>query len=186
MKLPTAFDYAKRLQSFVMRAVSTPMLVLNASFEPITITTAKRALKMWSKGVARVEETYDRAFYRAMLLPSVVRLNHYRHVPVRKHTISRRNIFLRDRHMCQYCAAKMAPGKLTLDHVIPRSRGGLSLWENLATACYGCNNKKGDRTPEEAGMPLLTTPRAMTLVTARSIMRNMGADEDTWRKYLYY
>jgi 5-methylcytosine-specific restriction endonuclease McrA len=169
-----------------MRTVATPVLVLNASFEPIAICTAKRALKMWSKGVARVEETYDRLFYRTMLLPSVVRLSHYRHVPVRKHTVSRRNIFLRDRHTCQYCAEKMVPAKLTLDHVMPRSRGGLSLWENLVTCCYGCNNRKGNRTPEEAGMTLLSVPRAMTLHSSRHLMRTMGADESTWRKYLYY
>jgi 5-methylcytosine-specific restriction endonuclease McrA len=168
------------------RSVGTAVLVVNASYEPIAICTAKRALKMWAKGVARIEETYDHPFYRGMLLPSVVRLNNYRRVPLRKNTVSRRNILLRDRHTCQYCATKLAPAKLTLDHVTPRSRGGLSTWENLVACCYPCNHRKGDRMPEEADMVLLARPRAMTLHTHRYLMRRMGEDESTWRKYLYY
>jgi 5-methylcytosine-specific restriction endonuclease McrA len=167
------------------RSVGTPVLVINASYEPIAICTAKRALKMWAKGVARIEETYPHPFYRDMLLPSVVRLTNYRRVPLRKHTVSRRNILMRDRYTCQYCAAKTAPAKLTLDHVTPKSRGGQSSWENLVAACHPCNHRKGDRTPEEAGMDLLTRPRAMSLHTHRYLMRQMGEDEITWRKYLY-
>jgi 5-methylcytosine-specific restriction endonuclease McrA len=169
-----------------VRSTNTPALVLNASFEPIAICTAKRALKMWAKGIARIEETYERMFYRSMYLPSVVRLSFYRRVPIRKHTVSRRNILFRDRHTCQYCAVRLVAAKLTLDHVVPRSRGGQSSWENLVACCYACNNRKGDRTPEEAGMELLTRPRAMSLHTARYLIRRMGEDEMTWRKYLYY
>jgi 5-methylcytosine-specific restriction endonuclease McrA len=169
-----------------MRSVTTPVLVLNASFEPIAICTAKRAMKMWAKGIARIEETYDRVFYRSMFLPSVVRLSYYRRVPLRKHTLSRRNILLRDRYTCQYCAVTLPAAKLTLDHVIPRSRGGPSAWENLVACCYSCNRRKGDRTPEEASMMLVARPRVMNLHTARFLMRRMGEDEQTWRKYLYY
>lgn len=167
-------------------SVTVPVLVLNASYEPISICSAKRAIKLWAKGVAEIEATYPRPFYRDMLLPSVVRLSRYRHVPLKKHTISRRNVFLRDRQTCQYCGHKAAPAKLTLDHVMPRSRGGLSTWENLATACYPCNSKKGDHTPEEAGMLLKSRPKSMTIFTHRSMMRNMGEENETWRKYLYF
>lgn len=166
--------------------INTPCLVLNASFEPISIATAKRALKMWAKGIARIEEVYPRPFYRDMFLPSVIRLNNYRRVPIKKHTVSRRNLLIRDRYTCQYCSAKLAPAKLTLDHVMPRSRGGQATWSNLVTACRPCNNVKADKTPEEAGMKLLIQPREMSLHSHRSLMRQLGEDVQSWKKYLYY
>lgn len=167
-------------------SIKVPVLVLNASYEAISICTAKRALKMWSKGIVRIEETYPHPFYRDMLLPSVIRLISYRHVPRKKNTVSRRNLLIRDRHTCQYCAEKMNPAKLTLDHVVPRSRGGASTWENLVAACLPCNNRKANRTPEEAGMVLSIPPKAMSLHTHRSLMRTMGGEITEWRKYLYF
>jgi hypothetical protein len=169
-----------------MRTVNTPVLVLNSSYEPVSVATAKRALKMWAKGIARIEEVYDHPFYPGMQLPAVVRLVNYRHVPVRKHRINRRNILLRDRHTCQYCRQKMAPGKLTLDHVFPRARGGQSTWENLVAACNPCNSRKGSKTPEEAGMIPMAMPKALGLHTSRALMRTMAADEELWKRYLYF
>src|SRR5207249_4042783 len=76
--------------------------------------------------------------------------------------------------------------ELTLDHVVPRSRGGRSSWENLVACCYQCNNSKGDRTPEEAGLKLARRPRPFTLHTSRQLMRLIGHRDERWRKYLFY
>jgi 5-methylcytosine-specific restriction endonuclease McrA len=93
---------------------------------------------------------------------------------------------MRDRYTCQYCGANGSAANLTLDHVIPRSRGGGSSWENLTTCCHPCNNKKGNRTPEEAGMKLARAPRPFTLHTSRHLMRLLGHGDQQWRKYLFY
>lgn len=167
-------------------SIKQPVLVINSSYEPLAIATAKRAITLWAKGRAVILETYPHPFYKDMLLPSVIRLLSYRHVPRKKHTVSRRNLLVRDRNMCQYCATKMNPAKLTLDHVIPKSKGGATSWDNLVAACLPCNNRKADRTPEQAGMELLTTPKAMSLHSHRSLMRTMGGDIQEWRKYLYF
>jgi 5-methylcytosine-specific restriction endonuclease McrA len=169
-----------------VRVILTPVLVLNASYEPIAVCLARRALTMIAKGVARIEEAHDIFVHRELRLPSVIRLRDYRRVPVRRHTVSRRNIFVRDRHTCQYCKQCFPGLRLTLDHVIPKSRGGLSIWENLVTSCRECNAKKANRTPAEAGMPLAVVPRAMSLHSARHVLRRMGEEDPKWRTYLYF
>jgi 5-methylcytosine-specific restriction endonuclease McrA len=93
---------------------------------------------------------------------------------------------MRDRYTCQYCHRALPSGELTLDHVIPRSRAGESAWENLVACCHYCNNRKGSRTPEEAGMRLLRQPRPFSLHTSRHLMRMLGNGEAQWRKYLFY
>jgi 5-methylcytosine-specific restriction endonuclease McrA len=100
--------------------------------------------------------------------------------------LSRKNILLRDRNTCQYCATVLPSGELTLDHVTPRSRGGSSTWENLVACCHTCNRRKGNQSPLEAGMKLMREPRAFNLHTSRHIMRLMGRSDDKWRKYLFY
>jgi 5-methylcytosine-specific restriction endonuclease McrA len=169
-----------------MNATHRPVLVLNATYEPVNICAARRALVLLFKGEALVEEQYDHHTINLNPLPSVIRLNRYRRVPQRRHVVSRKNILLRDRNTCQYCAEVFSPVKLTLDHVLPRSRGGKNSWENLVACCTPCNHRKADRTPEEAGMPLLHYPRPMTLHTSRHVLRSMGLDNHAWHKYLYY
>ena len=78
------------------------------------------------------------------------------------------------------------PSELTLDHVLPRSRGGESAWDNLVACCKRCNHRKGNRTPEESGMHLLRRPRGFSLHVNRQIMRYLGRADETWRKYLFY
>lgn len=168
------------------RTIATPVLVLNAAYEALTICSAKKALKLWAKKKAEIQEVYDHPFYRGMLLPAVIRLVHYRHIPPRKYEVSRKNILMRDRHTCQYCRKKFPPAKLELEHVLPRSRGGGSTWDNLVASCHTCNNRKANRTPDEAGMPLMVRPKSMNLHVARNMIRNMGEEESTWRHYLYY
>jgi len=116
----------------------------------------------------------------------VIRLLEYRRIPHQTRALSRKNILMRDRYMCQYCQRVLPSGEMTLDHVIPRSRHGETEWENLVACCHGCNNRKGNRTPEEAGMKLLRLPRPFSLHTSRHLMRLLGRGEDQWRKYLFF
>jgi 5-methylcytosine-specific restriction endonuclease McrA len=166
-----------------------PVLVLNATYEPINVTAVRRALILLLKGVAQAEEhnhTEVHSAHSALQVPSVIRLLAYRHIPQQTRALSRKNILLRDRNTCQFCARQYPSSELTLDHVVPRSRGGASTWENLVACCYACNNRKGDRTPEEAGLRLVRRPRPFTLHTSRQLMRLIGRHDAKWRKYLFY
>ena len=113
--------------------------------------------------------------------PSVIRLCAYLRVPFKKIELSRKNILRRDGFQCQYCATRKPP--LTVDHIIPRSRGGGDQWENLTAACVKCNNRKGNRTPEESNMPLLSSPRRPHHVLF--LKHYAGKVDDTWRPYLF-
>jgi 5-methylcytosine-specific restriction endonuclease McrA len=119
-------------------------------------------------------------------VPSVIRLLEYRRIPHQTRALSRKNILLRDRNTCQYCGEVLSSSDLTLDHVMPRSRGGASSWENLVACCHLCNRRKGNQLPAEASMKLLREPHAFNLHTSRHIMRLMGRSDDKWRKYLFY
>lgn len=171
-------------------ALESPVLVLNASYEPINVCGARRALILVLKGVARTEEERAAFLHAARIrvpLPSVIRLLEYRRIPHQARALSRKNILMRDHNSCQYCGSVLPAAELTLDHVIPRSRGGLSTWENLVACCHACNRKKGNHLLAELdGMKLLRAPKAFSLHTSRHIMRMMGNSDQKWRKYLYY
>src|SRR3982750_85517 len=172
-----------------MDRMQKPVLVLNASYEPINICGARRALVLVLKGVASAEEESSQAIHssrQCLRLPSVIRLLEYRRIPHQTRALSRKNILMRDRYTCQYCAKSTPSGELTLDHVIPPSRSGETTWENLVACCHYCNNKKGNRTPEEAGMKLARAPRPFSLHTSRHLMRLLAKSDDQWRKYLFY
>ncbi len=166
-------------------SVNHIVLVLNASYEPINIVSARRAIKLVMKGAAYVELPSPhviRTVLGGIPVPSVVRLLVYRKMPRLNRSVSRKSILLRDRHTCQYCNRSLAPKLLTLDHVVPRSRGGAGTWENLVAACYVCNNRKADRTPAEAGMPLIRKPAPIGIHAKH---RLMIGDESAWDKYLF-
>jgi len=173
-----------------------PVLVVNATYEPINITSVKRAMVLITKGAALIEESRPVRLHRDFMAPSVVRLRRYRKVPHRTQVLSRKNIYIRDSYTCQYCGERFAAKDLTLDHVVPKSRGGASTWENMVTACdnhyvdgkfvRGCNQKKDDRTPEEAGMEVRRRPRPLTIHTSKGMLRMAGHEEPSWRKFLYY
>ena len=139
------------------------VLVLSASYQPLYTVGVEKAITMLYQGRAvsvRDTEAIVRSPSIEMRVPHAIRLLVR---VVARYTIeslkpSRQALFRRDRHVCQYCARK--GGELTVDHVMPRSRGGEDSWENLVAACLSCNNRKGDRTPDEARMPLLRAPRA--------------------------
>ena len=166
-----------------------PVLVLNASFEPINICAARRAIVLVLKGVATAEEQSHlsvRSALQSIRLPSVIRLLGYRRIPHQTRSLSRKNILIRDRFTCQYCQRTLPSGELTLDHVIPRSRSGETAWENLVACCHDCNNRKGGRTPEEADMRLARQPRPFSLHTSRHLMRLLARSDEQWKKYLFY
>lgn len=166
-----------------------PVLVLNASYEPINVCGARRAMVLVLKGVASAEEQSALFMHSARVavrVPSVIRLLEYRRIPHQTRALSRKNIMMRDRYTCQYCLRALPSGELTLDHVIPRSRSGETAWENLVACCNPCNNRKGNRTPEESGMKLSRSPRPFSLHTSRHLMRLLGKSDEQWRKYLFF
>lgn len=167
-------------------ATNQAVLVLNSSWEPISIVAARRALALIVKDKAVVQEHNGREAHVGIMFPTVLRLREFAHIPHRTQIISRRNILLRDRHQCMYCGKKPGPHALTLDHIIPRSQGGPNTWANLVSCCERCNRFKANRTPEEAGMTLIRKPRPSTIHTSRFILRTMGAEDEQWRKYLFY
>ena len=138
------------------------VLVLNASYEPLNVTSVRRAHVLVFKGKAEVIERLERPLHSATDTypwPHVIRLVTYVRVPrAVQRKISRRALFTRDGWRCVYCGGTSS--RLTLDHVVPRSRGGDSVWENVVTACAPCNHRKGDRTLEEARMELRHAPKA--------------------------
>lgn len=159
------------------------VLVLNASYEPLNITHWQRAVVLLLKDKAEALENNGKLIYANFPLPSVIRLRHYIKVPYKEIPLTRRNVLERDRHTCQYCNYKGE--ELTLDHVIPRSRGGGDSWENLVTACVRCNIKKGNRTPREAQMSLNYTPRRPYSSLLFEIIKHTRNDRNhEWRKYV--
>jgi 5-methylcytosine-specific restriction endonuclease McrA len=137
------------------------VLVLNATYEPINVCTVRRAVVLLLKEKAEVIEQSDRTLHSAnesMTRPMVIRLVAYVRVPRDTHRrkITRRAVFARDNWTCQYCGSRQ---QLTVDHVIPRSKGGPSTWDNIVAACAPCNRRKGDSLPLQAGMELAHPPR---------------------------
>ncbi len=165
--------------------INSRVLVLNQNYEPMSVCSARRAIIMHLMGKVEVVETYDgvkvHSIDRAFSLPSVVRLGAYIKVPYKRILLTRKNIIKRDRHTCQYCGDREGP--MTVDHVIPKSFGGADTWENMVCACEGCNNKKGGRLPEMAGMRLLRKPRCPSHITF--IQSFIGVSDDRWRPYLF-
>ncbi len=159
------------------------VLVLNASFEPLNVCTVRRAHVLVFKGKAEVLEQLQQPLRSASDTypwPHVIRLLHYVRVPRSvKRKISRRALFARDGHRCVYCGSA---GRLTLDHVVPRSRGGDSVWENVVTSCAPCNLRKGNSLPEEAQMRMQVTPRMPT--PALFVTLSAARIPDRWTPYL--
>ncbi len=154
------------------------VLVLNRSYQPIHVTSVKRAFALLYQGIARAIDREYRLFdfqswsalaadthpdtvgtiSRRIRVPRVIVLLACEHLPRARVRFSRHNIYLRDGNRCQYCGRGFQRADLNLDHVIPRSRGGITTWENVVCSCVACNLRKGGRTPDEAGMKLLRTP----------------------------
>ncbi len=162
----------------------TAVLVLNQNYEPLNVCNSRRALSLVEVGKAEILEEGEghiasptRAFPR----PSVIRLVYLIRRPRPQMRLSRREIFLRDRYTCQYCGK--TSHDLTLDHVMPRHRGGEHTWENLVSACKACNHRKAGRTPKEAHMQLAREPYRPH-VNSYYIFFHYLESRDSWRKFI--
>ena len=160
------------------------VLVLNQDYRALTVCSVERAtiLVLLEKAelVAAAGGRVLRSPSTRLPWPSVVRLRAYVAIPFTRITLTRKNVMRRDRHRCQYCGSR---DRLTIDHVMPRSRGGKDTWENLVAACVPCNNRKGSRTPEEAHMPLRKRPYRPSYVMY--IRDYVGTLDDNWKPYLF-
>ena len=163
----------------VAKVLERPTLVLNRSWQPINVATVERALVMLWNESARVVDPSDFRLYdwadwsqlrpaegelfiqavsMRLRVPEVITLTGYDRLPSAAVTFSRRNVFKRDHYTCQYCGLQPGTEELSIDHVIPRSQGGTSTWENCVLACVACNKRKADRTPQQARMKLRRPP----------------------------
>ncbi|MBN1543299.1 HNH endonuclease [candidate division KSB1 bacterium] len=165
--------------------LSRKVLLLNQNYEPIMVVTAKKALILICMQKVEIVEKHSisvRSLHHSIPLPSVIRLLYFVRIPYKRVELTRRNIFKRDGYRCQYCHAVQGP--LTIDHILPRTKGGEDSWENLVCACVRCNNRKGDRTPEQANMKLLRQPRRPNHLFF--IQRFVAGGEQLWRPYLFF
>ncbi|MCO5186319.1 MAG: HNH endonuclease [Anaerolineae bacterium] len=168
------------------------VLLLNASYEPLSVIPIRRAISLLLR--ERVDAATDEAITlngtsQSIKIPRVLRLRRYVHVPQRRAQWSRLNVLKRDKYTCIYC--EVAPGAVqrgrqltvrdfTVDHILPKSRGGHNTWSNTACACYACNHRKGARMPHEAGMKLAWEPK-----TPRVTYFVLGGDiPEAWKIYL--
>ena len=160
------------------------VLVLNQDYRALTICSVQRATILVLLEKADLVEAAPERFVRSQSFrlpwPSIVRLRAYIRVPYKRILLSRKNILRRDRYQCQYCGSR---DKLTIDHVLPKSRGGPDTWDNLVAACVPCNNRKGSHTPEEARLELRRKPYRPSHVMF--ICDFVGTPEDTWKPYLF-
>ncbi|MEI7700845.1 MAG: HNH endonuclease [Planctomycetia bacterium] len=156
-----------------------PILVLNRNWQPVAVSTVSRSLvKVWNESARIVDPASFQLYtwedwsqltpaegdpvistqWMSLRVPEVITLTRYDRLPIRIVAFSRRNVFKRDGYMCQYCGCRPGSEELTIDHIIPRSRGGDSSWTNCVLACIDCNTRKANRTPEQASMPLRHKP----------------------------
>lgn len=186
----------------VSAVLDRPTLVLNRSWQPVGVAPVSRSLVLlwndnarvvdpqdyrlytwadWSTLIPREDELFIQAVRLRLRVPEVVALTQYDRIPMNAVTFSRRNIYKRDRYTCQYCGSQPGTEELTLDHVVPRSQGGISTWENCVLACIGCNKRKADRTPEQAHMPLRKKPvRPMW----RPLYASRDVRVDSWSRFM--
>ncbi len=197
----------------IVSPLTRRVLVLNRLYLAVRIVPARRAFQLLAKNLAEVIAVENGHYYNydfaswmefgilqeaeepneyedwvhtvrfAIPVPRILRLLTYDRLPQRQIKLNRRNIMARDHFQCQYCQTRSSPSQLTLDHVLPRSRGGKDSWTNLVTACKKCNSKKGGRSPTEANMPLLRVPkkpRINPMVSARLATER----HDSWEIFL--
>ncbi|MDG2497718.1 MAG: HNH endonuclease [Aquiluna sp.] len=158
-------------------------LVLNAGYEPLAVVSFKRALVLVLNQKATILARIDHAVVRSAReefeMPSVILLSRYVRIPnSRRVPVSRRGVLRRDSNRCAYCAQPAT----TIDHVMPKSRGGKDTWENLVACCLRCNNNKGDRTPAEIGWELRVLPKMPTGMVWN--VRGSEKPQPEWSEYL--
>jgi 5-methylcytosine-specific restriction endonuclease McrA len=165
-------------------------LVLNATYEPLARVSWRRAITLLFEGKVEVVEEYDDRFVRSITLelrmPSVIRFLKIVRGAKRAIKFSRENVYARDGGRCQYCSLKVARHESTYDHVVPRAQGGVTSWDNVVICCVPCNQRKGGRTPEQAGMRLLSRPSKPKKLpeTVRITFTYEKGMPVSWRAYL--
>ena len=184
--------------------LTLPVLLLNRHFAPVSVATVRRSFVLLYGGAARAVdqdgETYDFDAWLnmpirgnddgiptvggAVRVPRVLHLLRYDRTPRASVRLTRRNLMIRDQYQCQYCGRRPNQRDLNVDHVLPRSRGGLDSWENLVVSCRACNLRKGRRTPPEAGMKLLSTPHHPRWSTATQIRLVIREPFVEWQPFL--
>lgn len=184
--------------------LSLPVLVINRLYQPVQVTSARRAVLLLYGGSAFAlddrGELHDFGSWRglpvrddddvilmvsgALRVPRVVHLRRYDRARRPVVRLTRKNVMLRDGYLCQYCALRLPTRDLNIDHVLPRSRGGPDSWENLVTACRECNLRKGRRTPEEASMRLLRQPYAPRWTVTMQILMGVQRPVKEWQPFL--
>ena len=160
------------------------VLVLNTNYAPMDICTAKRAICLYYNEKVDILESYKEDVHSPSItlsLPSIVRLKDYVKHNQMDVILTRRNLLVRDNYECQYCGSKKSP--LTMDHVNPKKQGGKDSWENLVAACQTCNRKKGNRTPDEAKMPLKRIPRKPNKI--HYFQQFISTHQGSWKPYLF-
>jgi 5-methylcytosine-specific restriction endonuclease McrA len=160
------------------------VLVLNSTYEPLNVASLARAVRLVFAGKAEV--VHDRGTLRSAVLviplPSVVRMLYYVARGRKRVALTKKNVLLRDDYTCGYCSKRGDRATMTVDHVVPRSQGGRSTWDNLVAACSSCNGRKRDRTPEQARMKLRKRPHEPRHIPFLIVQRH--TDRDEWAKYL--
>lgn len=167
--------------------VLSKVLVLNATYEPLNVVSVQRAIILLLKDKAELIEATKarlRAEQISFPVPSVIRLVTYVRLPHNMALpLTRRTVLARDNYQCQYCGCYPGKGELSIDHILPRSRGGQNTWENVVAACKRCNQRKGNRTPEEANMPLISKPTRPRYVAVVMLRQDRAAE--SWLKYMF-
>jgi 5-methylcytosine-specific restriction endonuclease McrA len=183
--------------------LSQPGLVLNRSWAAITTVTVRQALKLlftdsaravhtdsyevhgfesWADLAVQPDEPSIRTVHLHIKVPEVIVLTHYNGVPRQSVVFTRRNLYKRDRNTCQYCGRRPGTSELSIDHVLPRSRGGKSTWQNCVLACMRCNRRKGSRLPAESGLKLLKSPIAPRWSPTLEIP--IGRVRQSWERFV--
>lgn len=160
------------------------VLLLNQNYEPMSVCGLKKAIILIYLGKAEVierEAVVLHSVNSTMPVPNVIRLYRFARAPKRKILLNRKNLLIRDKHCCQYCGRRTL--QMTIDHIIPKQFGGKDTWENLVIACMPCNNRKGNRTPEQAEMRLRTKPKRPNPFFFLQHM--VGARHESWKPYLF-
>ena len=164
--------------------LNSVVLVLNANYSPMTICTAKRAISLYFLNKIDVLSNYNEKVHSpstSLNLPSIIKIKTYIKNNSMAVELSRKNVLVRDNYICQYC--KKQSKSLTVDHVVPKFRGGQESWENLVAACKNCNQIKGEHTPEEARMPLMRKPKRPNRI--HYFQRLVKKKQADWRPYLF-
>lgn len=163
-------------------------LLLNSSYEPMRIVSWQKALVLWFQGKVEILEyhaVFARSVRASFQLPSVLRLKTYVGTrPRGRIKFSRENVYVRDDFTCQYCQKRFSPGQLTLDHVVPVSHQGKKDWTNVVAACKDCNQRKANRTPGQAKMPLSREPKIPSWLPVVEFEIRPNSMPSTWRPYL--